>query len=99
MDLNGLFQKTALTYFVVIFRYSSMLAENLVDSHKPVQQSPMRELPGIQYKETDENGAEEPGVQSKEADEDDAEQHSGFGNIKQKAIIINWLLCKIVMLS
>ncbi|GAY32612.1 hypothetical protein CUMW_003290 [Citrus unshiu] len=59
-------------------RYSSMLAENLVDSHKPVQQSPMREQPGIQYKEADENGAEEPGVQSKEADEDDAEQHSGF---------------------
>lgn len=36
-----------------------MLAENLVDSHKPVQQSPVQEQPKIEYKEVDEKSAEE----------------------------------------
>lgn len=36
-----------------------MLAENLVDSHKPVQQSPVQERLSIQYKEADENNADE----------------------------------------
>lgn len=36
-----------------------MLAENLVDSHNPVQQSPVQEHLSIQYKEADENNAEE----------------------------------------
>ncbi|KAJ4705577.1 protein PHOTOPERIOD-INDEPENDENT EARLY FLOWERING 1-like [Melia azedarach] len=40
-------------------RYSTMLAENLVDSHKPVQQSPVQEQPKIEYKEVDEKSAEE----------------------------------------
>lgn len=74
-----------------------MLAENLVDSHKPVQQSSMREQPGSQYKEAeenvteepfiqckeaDENGTEEPGIQYKEEDENGAEHNSGFDNGK-----------------
>lgn len=38
-----------------IFRYSTMLAENLVDNCKPVQQYPTQDLPSIQQKEVDGN--------------------------------------------
>ncbi|KAK9276401.1 hypothetical protein L1049_005934 [Liquidambar formosana] len=40
-------------------RYSTMLAENLVDTYKPVQPNFVQEQPSIQYKERDENDIKE----------------------------------------
>lgn len=43
-----------------IFRYSTMLAENLVDNYKPLQQNPNQEQLSIKHKEEDGDDATEP---------------------------------------
>ena len=52
-------REIALKYCVNTSRYSTMLAENLVDSQTPEQRSAVPEQLSIEYRKADENSAEE----------------------------------------
>ena len=54
------FQEIKLHYILFrTFRYSTMLAENLVDNYKPVQQDRMQDHLSIKHKEVDEDGTDD----------------------------------------
>ncbi|KAH7554286.1 hypothetical protein JRO89_XS12G0155400 [Xanthoceras sorbifolium] len=55
----AMLRESALKYWVNTSRYSTMLAENLVDSHKPEQRSAVPSQLSIECKKADENNAEE----------------------------------------
>lgn len=42
------------------FRYSTMLAENLVDAYKPVEKNSSELQMGMKYKDVDEDNTNEP---------------------------------------
>lgn len=50
--------------YCVSFRYSTMLAENLVDNYKPVQQHPVQGQPSNKYKEVEEDDTSESSEQN-----------------------------------